>query len=318
MLKILILLLLACSSFSPWVLAASNYTGKKVLHVASYHSSFEWVTGLNHSIETVFKDKGIDFQVFYMDTKNHPTEAWKQEIALKAKDFIETFKPNIVIASDDDAAKYLIVPYYKESNLPFIFCGINEDIKVYGFPTKNMTGMLEVDLADVVVAHLRKYAKGNRVAILTVDGMSERKLVQNYIDVLKLPISHAYFVKTFEEWKTAFLMTDADMLLLINYVGLEGWDTQTAIQFVEQNAHIPIGANFSWLKPFALLGITKLAEEQGTWSAQAALKIMDGVQPNDIPIAKNKDGRLFINLRIANKLGVVFNKALLQTAEIIN
>lgn len=317
--KIAIFLLL-CFSPLTFADAESPYAGKKILHVASYHAEFEWTKGINHGIETGLKDKGIEYKVFYMDTKRNPTEAWKKTAAAKAKTLLEDFKPDVVITSDDDAAKYLIVADYKDANLPFVFCGINWDASVYGFPYKNVTGMVEVELIPIIIGHLKKHAKGERVGTLTMDGLTERKVVQNYIDILKIPVAQSYFVKTFDEWKDSFLklQTEVDMIIVLNYVGITGWDTQAASRFVEENIRIPVGASFPWLMPFALLGITNIPEEQGLWSAQTALKILDGTKPVDIPIVQNTDGKLFINMRIADKLGVKFSTALLKTAEIIH
>ncbi|EIJ41583.1 ABC-type uncharacterized transport system, periplasmic component [Beggiatoa alba B18LD] len=315
----IILFLLFCFPSLTIAESPSPYAGKKILHVASYHEGFEWTDGINRGIETGLKDKGIEYKVFYMDTKRNPTEAWKQAATEKAKAFLEEFKPDVVITSDDDAAKYLIVPNYKDVDLPIVFCGINWDASPYGFPDKNITGMLEVELIPAIIGHLKQHAKGERIGTLTIEGLTERKIVQKYMDILNIPITQSYFAKTFDEWKDSFLklQSEVDMLIVLNYVGIADWDTQAAIKFVEENTRIPAGASFPWLVPLTLLGITNIPEEQGLWSAQTALKILDGTKPADIPIAQNKDGKLFINMRVADKLGVQFNRSLLKMAEII-
>jgi len=66
---------------------------------------------------------------------------------------------------------------------------------------------------------------------------------------------------------------------------------------------------------YALLGITKIPEEQGEWQAGTALKILDGASPSSIPLVKNKRGKLMVNLKIAEKLGAVFSPSVLKNAE---
>ena len=56
--------------------------------------------------------------------------------------------------------------------------------------------------------------------------------------------------------------------------------------------------------PFALVGVAKDFNEMGVWSAHAALKILDGVPPNKIPIAANRKGQLLFNARMADRLGI--------------
>ena len=128
---------LAVSSF------AGDFDGKKVLYIDSYHQGYAWSDGITKGIEEALKDSGAELKVHRMDTKKKPSEEFKKEAAEKAKALIEEYKPDVVIASDDNAAKYLIAPYYKDSEQPFVFCGVNWDAGVYGFPTANITGMVD-------------------------------------------------------------------------------------------------------------------------------------------------------------------------------
>lgn len=96
-----------------------------------------------------------------MDTKRNPAEEFSKAAALKARTTIEEFRPDVVIASDDNASKYLIMPYYKDAELPFVFCGINWDASIYGFPYKNVTGMIEVALVSEIFRHLKNTPRGS-------------------------------------------------------------------------------------------------------------------------------------------------------------
>lgn len=101
-----------------------------------------------------------------MDTKRNKSDDFIKEVALKAKNIIETFKPDVVIAADDNASKYLIEPYYKNASLPFVFCGVNWDASVYGYPYRNVTGMVEVAGAKKLVDLLKDFVKGGKVGLL--------------------------------------------------------------------------------------------------------------------------------------------------------
>jgi ABC-type uncharacterized transport system substrate-binding protein len=50
--------------------------------------------------------------------------------------------------------------------------------------------------------------------------------------------------------------------------------------------------------------VVKHPEEQGRWTAQAALRILDGIEPRSIPLTYNRDGELFFNTQIAWQLGI--------------
>ena len=152
-------------SFSA-VPSEASYNGKKVLFIDSYHEGYAWSDGITNGIKSVVDGKGMNLKVVRMDTKRNASEDFKKEAALKMKAVIEDFKPDVVIASDDNASKYLIEPYFKGSNLPFVFCGVNWDASGYGFPTSNVTGMIEVTPVPQLLEQLKPYAKGNRIGFL--------------------------------------------------------------------------------------------------------------------------------------------------------
>ncbi len=314
--KCVLLTLLAGTTFA---YGQSEYRGKKILHLASYHIGFAWTDAIESEMRRVATQKGINYKVFYMDTKNRSSELEKTNSALRAKAFIEEFKPDVVITSDDDAAKYLLLPFYRDAALPFVFCGVNWDASVYDLPYKNATGMVEVDLVHKVAEQLQSYSKGKRFGLLSVDDLTERKNVDAYANILKVKLDKIYLVKTMEQWQQSFLnlQKEVDAMILVNNSAIVGWNDDVAIRFIEKNVRIPIGANASWMMPFAMLGLTKVSEEQGEWAIAAALKILDGTKPSEIPVVRNKNGKLYVNMRMANVINLTFNKGLLKNAEFV-
>lgn len=288
------------------VFAQNSHEGKKILYVNSYHIGYEGSDPITDGIKTVLGKYRVDLRIIYMDTKRNPSEEFSQAAALKAKAVIEEFKPDVVIASDDNASKYLIMPYYKEADLPFVFCGVNWDASVYGFPYKNVTGMIEVALVSEILKHLKKYARGERIGFIAGDTLSERKNLEYYIKRFDIDFTQVYLAKTFDEWKQSYLKLqgEVDMALMTSHVGIADWNDREAQAFAENHAKIPIGTEHRWSMPFALVGVAKDFNEMGVWSAHAALKILDGVPPNKIPIAANRKGQLLFNARMADRLGI--------------
>lgn len=112
---------------------------KKVLLVNSYHKGYFWTDGITDAILESFgaivdthgavdnsKSKVI-LNITYMDTKRNSSEEYKKKTAISVKERIDSWQPDLVITTDDNAAKYLIVPYFKNTDLPFVFCGVNWD-----------------------------------------------------------------------------------------------------------------------------------------------------------------------------------------------
>ncbi|MFC1621382.1 ABC transporter substrate-binding protein [Candidatus Omnitrophota bacterium] len=291
---------------------------KKVLFVDSYHKGYEWNDGIEKGIVNTLKDAPVELKIYRMDTKRNSDERFKKQAALEAKALIEEFKPDVVIASDDNASKYLIEPYYKDKDLPFVFCGLNWDASIYGFPCKNVTGMVEVDLIDQSMGILQEYTRGKRVAYFARRDLSEQKNGQ-WLKKLFFPNLVERYVSSYEEWKQAFLETQekVDIMIIGNYVGIADWQEEEAIKFMQENTKIPTTATGVTVVNMSLMTLLKVPEEQGEWSAETALKILDGVAPSDIPVVKNKRGKLYLNMKIAEKLHIIFKPALMRNAELI-
>jgi ABC-type uncharacterized transport system substrate-binding protein len=276
----------------------------RILFIDSYHEGYAWSDGITAGINRVFADNKVTLKVHRMDTKRNRTDEFKKKAALRAKAVIEEFKPDVVIATDDNAAKYLIVPYYRGGPLPFVFAGINWDASHYGFPASNVTGMVEVNASAALLDVLRTFSGGVTVGFLSDDTASTQKELKNSADVLDLQFDKVALVNTFEEWKQAYLemQEQVDVLYFYNNAGIKGWDDVEAARFALEHAKIPSGAVQAWIAPYVLMVFPKDATEQGEWAALTALQIANGVSPSEIPIVQNKRSSPLINSILAKKL----------------
>ncbi len=304
------IILFIASSLTGFILVqtaqAENSMAKKILFVDSYHQGYTASSHIVSGVKEALTGHNIDFKLIEMDSKRNPEPADIKVSALKVKTIIHAYQPDVLIACDDNAAKYLIEPFYKDGNLPIVFCGINWDASIYGFPFQNMTGIVEVALVSEIIRHLRKHSKGNRIGFLGGDRLSERKNREYYQKRFNIDFAKTYFASSFEQWQRSFakLQDEVDMLIITTHAGVTGRDNADAQTFVEKHVKIPVATEHQWEMPYALVGITKDYKEMGLWSGHTALKILAGVPPNQIPITSNKKGKLFFNTRIAKILGI--------------
>jgi ABC-type uncharacterized transport system substrate-binding protein len=54
------------------------------------------------------------------------------------------------------------------------------------------------------------------------------------------------------------------------------------------------------------------------WAAETAKRILRGANPTDIPIAENQMSTVWINTRLAEKINLVPDEALLSKARIVD
>lgn len=315
---------------STGLLAASKLEKPwKILFVDSYHEGYPWSEGIVQGVRNSLKihsnlDENIalaELRLVRMDTKRHPEEAFKEEAGRKVKSLIDEWRPDLVIAADDNAAKYVVVPFLKDTDLPVVFCGINWTAEAYGFPCRNVTGMLEVALIPNLLTTLKPYVRGQRVGLLGANNESNQKEVEAYRGIFKLELAETVLVDDLAEWKTAYseLQDKVDLLILAPPSFLMAGpgtvaDQTEARRFVEHATKIPTASVEDWIAPYSMACFAKRSQEHGEWAAKTALEILGGRMPSTIKVAQNQQAAIILNMPLAKKLGLHFPVELMEMA----
>lgn len=303
------------------VCSAGDSAKKKVFFLDSYHKGYEWSDDIRRGFVKIMKARSdVSVKFHWMDTKRNMSEEACKLAGLEAKKIIKRFKPDVMVASDDNASKYVVFPYfYKKSNLPVVFCGINADISDYGYPNENSTGIVEKYLGGKICDYLSKYAKGKKVGFLSGENLTSSAIARQYNKEFFKGKMKCYYAKTFEDFKSKFQQAqkEVDMLILYNNAGIVDWDKKEADEYFVKNTKIPTGSPNSWMAKYALISAVKDPEWIGVKAAKMALEILDGTPPSQMPLAKNDKIILTANLKISEKMGIIFPLSILKTAKII-
>ncbi len=283
---------------------ASTASAASCLYVSSYHAGYEWNDGIEKGIEETLQGR-CKLEKFYMDTKRQPSEQFARNMARKARDYIEKNKPDVVIACDDNASKFLVKPYFRNAEQRVVFCGINWTADEYEYPYENATGMIEVapilPLLKIINHIIEKPSKG---VYLSADVLTEHKDFLRYKKIYETEgvALKGVFVKTLAEWKEMYVAAqDADFIILNNNSGINDWNAEEASRFVRNNVGVLTVTNYDWMMPYAMMAMTKLPEEQGSWAAQVALALLDGEKVADIPVVVNRRWNIYINPGLLRK-----------------
>ncbi len=300
------------------VLMSSNALAGKCLFVSSYHKGYAWSDGVERGLRATLAGK-CELKQFDMNTKRHKDEESKKKAALHAKQLIETWKPDVVITADDNAAKYLIQPYFKDHAVPFVFCGINWNVDGYGFPYKNTTGIVEVAPIDALFERARKIQGTVESAMyIGADTLTEKKNLSRFISAAR---KHNVFldnrlVSTTADWVAAYKKAqDYDFVIIGSSSGINDWKAEEVRQSVQSFSKSLSLTNHGWMMPFTILGLTKVPEEHGEWAGQAALAILDGAKPTDLPIVSNRKWDIWVNHNILKRSSIRLPKALIRKAK---
>jgi hypothetical protein len=99
--------------------------GQKVLVVHSYHEGQQGhVARMTQGIEEAFLGSGVERRYFHMDTKRQKDLAWKQAAGRMAAALTDRYRPDVVIAMDDNAQAFYAAEYARRPQAPlFVFLG---------------------------------------------------------------------------------------------------------------------------------------------------------------------------------------------------
>lgn len=307
--RAVIAIVVGLASLSPGIAHAA-----KCLFISSYHRGYEWSDGVERGLRSVLEGK-CELKQFDMDTKRHKELEYQQAKALEAKQLIESWHPDVVITADDNAAKFVIQAYFKDHATPFVFCGVNWTVEEYGFPYRNVTGMVEIAPIQPLLDKVKALqAEHGRAIYIGANTHTETKNLARFADAAKrngIELD-ARLVDTADEWLAAYRSAQQyDFIVMGSNSGIREWNEERiTAAIVPESKRLSITSH-GWMMPYTMLGYTKVPEEQGEWSGKAALSILDGTKPSDIAIVPNKKWDIWTNTALLTASGITLPDHLL-------
>lgn len=287
---------------------------KKCVYINSYHDGFIWSDTIAKEIKHILKSS-CELTQFNMDTKKNRDIESIMKNALKAKKLIDRIQPDVVITSDDNAAKYLIKPYYKNSSIPFIFTGVNWTADKYDFSSSNVTGMIEILPIKALYKMTIDLSLGKKAIFIgdkTITDKKDLSYFSKYAKKYGIDLSST-LVDDANEWKKSYLdaQINNDFIILGHNSAIKNWDDDDIKKFLLKNSKKLVFATYSWMMPFSMIGLIIKAEEHGQWAANTAKGILNGYSIENISITSNKTWNNFINLKLINSANIKLPRKIL-------
>lgn len=279
----------------------------RAFYVNSYHEGYGSSDAVMAGIRAKLASRGVRLDVCFLDAKRNP-DGVKNEAA-EALAAIRAANPQVLLVSDDDAVKALVVPHFLNGPLPVVFCGVNWDASQYGLPAPFVTGMIEVVPIEQALRVIRaQFPRARRLTVLSEDSVSER----NNTRILEPRYRALGFeprfrlVLNFDDWKRAFEEEQAtsDVLYLPTNGAIRNWDAGEAKTWVNKHARKPAFTCDDFMVPYVAIGLTKVAREQGEWAAETALAILSGRKPSQMAVAANRQTQCWLNAEQAARVGL--------------
>lgn len=303
-----------------------NLTQKRVLVLHSYDPSYSWTRDVNIGLQRML-DVYPEWLVrwHYMDLKRRPWPEAREAAAAQARRVIGEFKPDVVIAIDDDAQSLVGRHFINHPRIKWVFAGVNGGVEDYGFVgAKNITGVFErkqlAAVRDAILAgHVKsRHANGSRnLRIMHLGDQSHSVQLDDgsirTFDWQPLQYVGSKLVRTYTQWQAAVLAAgeEADALFISNYRRLVRYDCKIdttvencvddarlvppreVVAWTEINASVPlIGGNGFYVEDGGMFALGPSGFEQGGEAVRLAVQLI--VQESDAASLMQPSTREFV------------------------
>lgn len=318
--------------YNPWKFKENRPI--KILWLNSYSSELEW----SHEQYQGFKDfldlNDINYELgtFHMDTKNKNSEEEKRAVGEEAIKFIEEFKPDLIYATDDNAQKYVGI-HYINSDMPWVFSGVNAEAEAYNYDNaENIAGLLERELFIGGIEFLKTIDPSmSKIGVIS-DSSDTATLVTNYLNSsinncckFKTEVIGWHTSNNFDDYKSKVLEynKEADVLMLLSINTIKDKEgkivpEEDIIKWTVENSNIPeISSLHIDVEHGALLAIETTGYDTGYEAGKIATQILvEGVPPQDIGLHAPRKGERFVNYARAQDLGLKIPSDILIDSEV--
>lgn len=326
-----IILIILCFISLDNVHAKGNEEQKSVLVISSYHQGFTWSSDVTDGIVATLDKSGNNYSIFieYMDWKNYPTEENLLYLYDYYKYKYQDKGIDMIIPVDDTATKFVLENREKLfSNAPVVFCGLNQNgVTQITSGYTNLTGVLEeVDPTDTIKMATSINPSLKNVFILfdnSESGISAGEIVANKIKTMgmnlnTIPLNNLSYDDLIK--KVGSCDKDSIILFTTYYSDVNGniVDFESVARDVSKNSSVPVYHLYDMgLNNGALGGVLTGGKIHGETAANLAISILNGANPNNIPVQPPKTTRRVFDYQQLKRFGIHLSE-IPKDCEVIN
>ncbi|KEI05478.1 ABC transporter substrate binding protein [Clostridium botulinum] len=279
---------------------------KNVLILNSYNEGLEWTRNIEKGIYSVLKDE-YEINLFheYMDTKNLDYEEYLTMLNKLYEEKYSNKKLDLIICCDNDALNFVMnckKDFLKKP--PVVFCGINEFEKSMIKNRSNCTGVVEkIDIEATVDGIFQLQPNTKNIIVITDSSTTGRKseemarnAIGKYKDIEKVyfyrDITQSEFYENISNFKDNTVLLD---------IGQFKGENGTMLSFSKTNyvlnrCKLPVYVCWRFLVDDNIMGGKVISGyTQGTLAGKISMKVLKGVDIEEIPIIKQCPSRYIFN-----------------------
>jgi len=327
---IVVLILCIIQPFRLPSVSAEHGSVPNVLILNSYHKGFDWTDDQNEGIAELLKkaDTVPVIHSEYLDWKHYPTNENLNNFYATIKTKYQSIPIDVVIATDNAALDFAM-KYRKEllSDAPIVFSGVNQ-VSVDNIKDRNeITGVLEeIDPTETLKMALKINPSLKNIYVAfdnSESGSSTGKMVIDKILSLDLGLK-AYPLNrlTREEImrKVSTLSSDSIILMTTYFSDATGriFEFDDFSSELGKNSVVPVYDLYDFSLNHGAFGGSMISGRiQGQRAAEMTLRVLNGEDPNTIPISSGDTVRKVFDYNELQRFHISMKK-LPEGSEIIN
>ncbi len=287
-----------------------NLEKPKLLLLHSYETDYTWTTEQIVGIERILERKNTYiYREHFLDTKKKPYEDYMKRAEREVRTLIKQWKPDVIIATDDNAQILAGQYFIDDPNIKIVFTGVQGDLEKYGYAgAGNVTGITEGVPPGAIRETLDQINQSldtdyRKIYFLTHSTTHSYRVVENMenFDWGDYEMVSAAEYETFDDWKAAVARAEetADILLIGGYKSLQGTEEQTeggkvvpykkVLEWTEENSTLlQVGARGVYVEDGGMIAVGASPYEQGEEAAKMAVALLEGTKEvSDMPIKES-------------------------------
>ena len=305
-----------------------------VFIVHSYDPDYVWSQRISQGVQEALRGRA-ELETFYLRFSREINRERLGETAEAILKRIDDEKPQLVIAADDAAQEHFVAPYLKGRASPqVIFCGVNAPPAKYGYPARNVSGVIgrwhfrqSFDLLKAIAPRVKT------IMFLTDDSDSSAYVVADLKEERRrggpfsLSLTSIERAQSFQQWqrKVRASQKQADALALGIYHALRDERTGETVSpeavaaWTNSVNKLPsLGFSDYAIKHGQLCGVLGSAHEQGALAGAMARTVLErGIKAGSLPVRVNRTGTILLNLKTAERLGILVPFAIIEAADVV-
>ena len=270
---------------------------KNVLILHSYNPELEWTARIQDGIFQTLKEHDPDMHIFteYMDTKRHRGTSYLHELFILYQMKYHAQDLDLIICSDDNA--YNFANRYRKKlfgDIPLVFCAVNS-LDVLSSRPEKCTGVLEsYDIKATLEIAFKLHPTTRKVLVIndvTTSGKANIERLEKTIPALSVKPEMEYLqdCSMAEVLERVATLDDDTIILLFSFLrdhNNQFFSFKESCRMICSTSRRPVfGIWDFYLGEGIAGGMLTSGNMQGKEAARLALEILEGQDPESLPIS---------------------------------